>query len=680
MSSPTIQPAATTATPEGTEPDSQYAAYLKNSNPAATLGPLDGVVAALVTVGSRTFLITTHTDYVPALPPVHDHDVFLREDMRYGVDDVTLWPQRYSARYCHLGAMQRPDSATPESAVMFWSPRPSDFKRSDDAPGLALGKLSAAALAALEGLVRLLLGDYEDYKAASQPSLEYLPPLVHEMERGLQRLQTTPSTYEQAVLGTRDLQHTCLEVDALIEYMTVCKPRMKPGIVPCRPAALMGVFTGDPQVAETLSVAGIPLREASSFSTENILKIVAPRSYSHLDIPAHPKYSAICRTGADTDEKIEAMRKVSRCIDWYCDPFESMYQEAATTSGSAGSSRGGRGRGSGGGRDGNNAAISRYAPCKRPLTPAFLIQRENPHKAHSPKKASEAHDAAGGRNKFLPIPHRPEMPESITAWETALGNVDIAVKLQQRARTDTYYVFPEPALLASPESENMRQIRLHHFLLLKDALEYRIVEQSPRLLLSSQEWRDTLAGKVTQQGRQNSKGRARSGVIEELLAPALKACDVDRYSAFPVDLRTVAPITRNRAREIIWEVAEVNFRYELVSLDHRATGLCRRDECSRCFAGGMLVGMPIETSKEGLAAAKLEDRHVYNVELAKLMCGWRGEVPDVIKRAAVKTGAVMAGKMRELEEAVATLYCQRFYEYFRRAAVIPMRIQHEFGS
>lgn len=332
-------------------------------------------MAAVVTVGSRTFLITTHTDYVPALPPVHDHDVFLREDMRYGVDDVTLWPQRYSARYCHLGVMRRPDSAEPEAAVMFWSPQPSDFKRSDDAPDLTLGKLSAAALAALEGLVRNLLTDYEDYKGASQPSLEYLPPLVHEMEKGLQRLQTTPSTYEQAVLGIRDLQRTCLEIDALIEYMTVYKPRMKPGVVPCRPAALMGAFTGDPRVAETLFVAGMPywyVREASAFSTENILEIVAPRSCSHLDIPAHPKYSAICRTGADTDQKIEAMRKVSRCVDWYCDPFESMYHDAATSS-SAGSSGGGRGRGGGGGRDGSNTNTSRYAPCRRPLTPAFLV-------------------------------------------------------------------------------------------------------------------------------------------------------------------------------------------------------------------------------------------------------------------------------------------------------------------
>ncbi|KAJ7715340.1 hypothetical protein B0H16DRAFT_1742048 [Mycena metata] len=66
MSSP--QPAAETtpANSEGMEPNSQYAAYLKNSNPAATLGALDGVVAAVVTVGSRTFLITTHTDYVRA--------------------------------------------------------------------------------------------------------------------------------------------------------------------------------------------------------------------------------------------------------------------------------------------------------------------------------------------------------------------------------------------------------------------------------------------------------------------------------------------------------------------------------------------------------------------------------------------------------------------------------------
>lgn len=286
-----------------------------------------------------------------------------------------------------------------------------------------------------------------------------------------------------------------------------------------------------------------------------------------------------------------------------------------------------------------------------------------------------------GRNKFLPIENRLEMPPSIPAWEVALRKVDWTRHPRHNPRKqDGHYILPEPALFVSPEYQPVRQLRLHHFSMLRDALLYRIAHApSHSLLLNPQEWRDVLSGKVEQQGRRNTKARERTGMIERLLAPALQACGITEHHDFPLDMRLVPEITHNRAKEIIWEVGETNFRFELVSLDRRASGLDRLEECKDCFPGRMLMGMPIEMSTRGLGSVFLSDRHSIYVWLAKLMCAWGGEVPIVIQEAADEKEWTVH-MMRELEEEVAGFYCQQFYDYYGRAAVIPMRIEHEFGQ
>ncbi|KAJ6529953.1 hypothetical protein DFH09DRAFT_1327057 [Mycena vulgaris] len=98
------------------------------------------------------------------------------------------------------------------------------------------------------------------------------------------------------------------------------------------------------------------------------------------------------------------------------------------------------------------------------------------------------------------------------------------------------------------------------------------------------------------------------------------------------------------------------------------------------FPRGLLMGMPLEDGKKGFASLALKDRHPHNMCLASLMRDWRGlEVAPIISRAATKTDWTDE-KMRELEGAVTIHYTQSFYDYFGRAPVIPMRLEHEFGT
>ncbi|KAJ7275702.1 hypothetical protein C8J57DRAFT_1061728 [Mycena rebaudengoi] len=132
-------------------------------------------------------------------------------------------------------------------------------------------------------------------------------------------------------------------------------------------------------------------------------------------------------------------------------------------------------------------------------------------------------------------------------------------------------------------------------------------------------------------------------------------------------------------KEILWDLAETSFRFELLALDSRASGLERPDECKKCFAGGMLMGMDIGLAKQGLASMSPAERHPYILHLARLMCDWsvRPRAPDITEARVRKEWS--HEKIMALEYAVTAYYTQSFYNLFGRAAVIPMRITHEFG-
>jgi hypothetical protein len=289
----------------------------------ARLGPFDGRVGAIAQVGAEHFFITTNTDYIP-VPPVQPFNVSVRLDMRYGIDDPSCWPQLYSETFCHLAAMPKPD-ARADIAVMWWNLQPSDF-----VPGSAstrgLGKLRSTKLANLIGPVEKMSKVVKDYCSGRSDHSPLFRELVLSMVLSLERLQDLPSTYEQMVFGVTCVQRMYLELDALLNYMTVYKPRMenfKEQADSVLIAACMGAFTSEPRVAQILFSAKLPfwfLRPTYVFAEENILAVVelrqVPGSVMQDILPERPALY----TGKN-HEKLKAMARTSRFVSWYRDPF-----------------------------------------------------------------------------------------------------------------------------------------------------------------------------------------------------------------------------------------------------------------------------------------------------------------------------------------------------------------------
>ncbi|KAJ7743478.1 hypothetical protein DFH07DRAFT_777394 [Mycena maculata] len=649
---------------------------LKNRIPEAPLGPFDGRVGAILRVGAETFFVTTNTDYVPQFVPISTtHPVSLRNDMRYGLDDPTLWPQKYSPTYCHLAAIPKPEER-PDLAVMWWNPTPGDFEVGS-AVTRGLGKLKFPQLVPFITAMDDLRTRIRKYTESTNEIHSLFPRLTASIDMALDRLRSLPSTYEKMVFGFTSMQRSYLELEALLSYMSVYKPRMessdsKTGDLVVKHC--MGAFTHEPQIAQMFFKAGLPfwlIRPTYVFDTENILAVV------EVSLPPFPVDSTmehpVLYTGNDTDDKIAAMHRAALQLPWYQDPF-AVDAPGQTASQETGTSNAELSQGPSSTRA---ASGSRYQPYARPPTS---------HQSHSivgRGRGEASHGAGGGRgdqpnsknrNKYI-VYDGEEMPSVIQTWAVALSQVNTNIPSLSLRAADREYILPEPALLITPTLQARRYQFIHHWRLLRDAFLFCLGNSDRPVTLSSQEWRDVLEGRV--QNRRRNARTKNSRPLEEVIAPVLHACKMDALEGYPPSQESVPAYSTDQAKQVVWELAEMNFRFELLSLDKRASGRDRRESVKMCFAGGMLVEIPMEHSQLGLASPALVDRHRYHLRLATLMLDWRTQCrrPAFIVADIKNKRGWSQGEMEGLEKAVANYYTDTFFELFGRAAVIPMRLE-----
>ncbi|KAJ7683791.1 hypothetical protein B0H17DRAFT_1204925 [Mycena rosella] len=218
---------------------------------------------------------------------------------------------------------------------------------------------------------------------------------------------------------------------------------------------------------------------------------------------------------------------------------------------------------------------------------------------------------------------------------------------------------------------------LHHWNMLADCVTW-MLRHDPQLL-STQEWKDILEGLITMRGHSNSRTYKRGAKVVACLRPALIASNVSNIEGvLPVAPESCPELSLEQTHEMIWLVAKTGFRFEFCALDRRASGEERVDSVKQCFAGNMLIGVPLYLSQLGWAAPKVEDRHRYVHRTARLMLKWSTKTrrPDIIQRVN-QTLQWSVAEMEALEQAVCRYYTQAFWEYFGRAAVVPLRLAHD---
>ncbi|KAJ7488467.1 hypothetical protein B0H11DRAFT_2012833 [Mycena galericulata] len=656
---------------------------LRNRDPKTSPGPFDGTVGAFVEFGGRHYFITSNTDYVPALPSLQlPHAVFLRTDMRYGTDDPTLWPQQFTQRYCHMPAIAQ-RGARPELQVMWWNPSLDEFEAGSAVT--RVGRLKYRHLSQFLPPINELI---ERCKALQNSSPNLVTPLFGQLCQQIliwfEQLQTLPTTFPKMLFAVTSLQRSFLELDALYQYMTIYKPRID-NYLTSAPAGTavaqcVGAFTTVPTVAQQLWAARLPfwfMRPVEVFDQENIWTIVALREpmFGLVDPNAHGVGAPpTLYTGNSTEHKIDAIKRAAANTPWYYDPFETTFDTTDTRSRSPSPAL---------------VSTSRHpvaAPKDQEKQQPRLRQpgqannqaaRFKPYLSSSPtKKTAKAKGPAKiERDKFSSL-QTPEMPPSIACMADALALVNQNVPLFTSNPGDRRYVLPEPALLVNSTPLRRRKF-LHHWNLLADGFIHLLTHHHP-LILTPQEWRDILDGLLTKRGRPGSRTYRRSEKLESALRPVLDTFNIGSFDLFPVPDEELPECSLERIREIVWSVAETSFRFEFCALDRRASGKDRLNEVKGCFAGHMLVGVPLAMSKCGWASTLLEERHRYAGRTAILMLDWttKSPQPNIIRRISERR-PWSPSQMQELETAVCRYYTQAFFEYFGRPAVVPLRLDHD---
>ena len=282
--------------------------------------------------------------------------------------------------------------------------------------------------------------------------------------------------------------------------------------------------------------------------------------------------------------------------------------------------------------------------------------------------------------KFEPITS-PMMPGYMIRWTDALTAVNTQNLPTDLRSRDKAYFFPPPSLICSPHRADRY---LSSWIALREAWIFRAFCGRDATPLLTQEWRELLFGTLFepgQQGSASSKVQQTRTATRTLLGSGFVEAAQEFYNSNPAPISTA----NSDARAILWELAELNFRFELLSLDRRASGSTedRQHLVLQCFPGGVdgissLLAVSVNDSFSGWAAPEIQTRKPYILALHRLIRDWKSKRLDFA--ANCESLECADEDLTALEFSLIHTYTQTFFDFFGRAPVIPMRLDISSSS
>ncbi|KAF8218572.1 hypothetical protein L208DRAFT_1349985, partial [Tricholoma matsutake] len=134
--------------------------------------------------------------------------------------------------------------------------------------------------------------------------------------------------------------------------------------------------------------------------------------------------------------------------------------------------------------------------------------------------------------------------------------------------------------------------------------------------------------------------------------------------------------------KVLWELTQLNFRFELLALDrHASASPSRQDEHERqamvlkCFNVPSLIAVDVQRANSGLQAHDWQERLPFLLALRALMRDWDGLKPTpLLLPDLASLDMYTEANVQQLEIHIARFYTQTFYSLFGCAAVIPTRL------
>ncbi|KAF4614093.1 hypothetical protein D9613_007477 [Agrocybe pediades] len=626
------------------------------SDVALEVKSCEGRVGAIVLRG-EFFVTTPNMDHV--FDPSTLSRMTYKTNYRLGSDDPLQWPQFFLRENPHYPCIPRkPEDLTPESwnYIMFHETEESDFEETKDALVSGFGFLRPTLLAK----VRRCLDETIDplYAKVKKMELRYeVFPILHSsIHRSFMHLEFLPLTRRQVLFVFADLQRDLLEFHAAYTYATKVMPQMKGQGYPASTVDhYVGGFFNDISLSDAFVRAGVPVwivHPASRAGAIRVDKLVDPLSPHDF----FPMNSASATYPFSFEGTSPLDPRKYNVLGRYRREFLSYGHDAFDTAS---------------------------------LEPEDLLVKTAKKARHQPYKIPN-HIPRGdhGRNKFLDITH-PLLPPMHRSWSTAL----LLVNQTKAFSTQLGYAFPEPGLFVSFPDDSRRALFFYNWVKYRPILIHRMMTfPCP---IRGQVWRTLLnlpadidlSSEVTSlasaadAGTITKAGRERKMVMDmlEALLDHDKTLSLNKDASKTPDWfgNAVSPDKippDSVCRQILWEISELNFRYEMYVLDaHRHAAnkedispIARDILVSRCFYGqSTLFVHAIKDSGQGLSSNDWVARRPYIFALRDVIQGWDGwkYTPDVDYSSETS--------VLGLENVLLRFYAQKFYDTFGRAPSVP---------
>ncbi|KAG7088003.1 hypothetical protein E1B28_012042 [Marasmius oreades] len=604
------------------------------------------------------------------VPSLHGmRQIHMRRDFHFGEEDPLYFPQLYTPGIGHLSIIPYPTSDPTSPHLSAWKmPRQEDFTPTNpDDPSRGLGSLTPQFRAPLRNAFDALY--------------------IFDIKFLLAHLNTL-SSFREAALTFSLCQRAYLELAAHIEWLSVYRPRVHnpPSVRPLEEANVVGALTGDSETAERLFYAGIPVW---------YLQPLDQKDSTRVDRWLNAESSAFMQRFEDNGFRLSLEDESpphpvvfkGRISDISRYKEMGQYLRRFSTTNVF--------------MEDTDFTVSPPPPSEPSSRPACTGKQAKQSRAQrEPVKFSQS-SSLQTRNKFLDV-ISPAIPPALPVWSEACVQAGASFNPNTPPPNghDNGYAFPDPNIIAGTANDSTRAMFIMTWLKLRPVLFYRL--RSPTFQpLKTKQWRsvlglevhslksDTLAAKLRAEQQKMLQECLDTGNMQGSINLDKLSNATVKWQGSALPPATLPPV--HIVHQILWELFEANFRYELVALDH----FCYRTDITKSEREQQVLGyirhfnntiiphsLAAAHSSFGSKSLNTADgkRHaLYGLYL--VMEGWTGgpgELPRTIRNSTVKqrldiqqTPVVEFLELKDLEFAFVHHYVSVFRSVFARAPLLP---------